>query len=241
MATSVKSMRYSRLRASAGMTYISHPIGISIEELHRDSRFMSISLRTLERWSQLDRWVERRMAFIEEWKAEARKRLTGQLAQARIEELDSLAEIATIGLQKIREDVVAPKSLEGVMRATIDALKYKDELRARIGESVIDDTGTNSGIAKELPSDVTEEAAAAAARAALVARRQPALAASYAAPIATQPAPTSLPAPVVLDINDAVGDLEDEASDLRSETSDFGERGGGEDSADRSDRDQDEG
>lgn len=228
MSKAVKSLRNARLRAEAGLIYVGHPIGISIEELHKDPRFTELSLRTLFRWAQIDRWVERRVSFIEEWKAEARKRLAGQLAQARLDELDLLAEIASSGLQKIREDAVAPKSLEGLMRATVEALKYKDDLRQRIGETVIEEAGTSSTLAKELPKDMTEEAAAAAARAALVARRQ-------GAPMA------SLPAPVVLDINDAVGDLEDEASDLRSETSDFGERGGGEDSADRSDRDQDEG
>lgn len=222
MASTVRALRYSKLRAIAGMTYISHPIGISIEELHGDSRFSCVTTRTLERWSRIDRWVERRVAFIEEWKAEARKRLTGQLAQARIEELESLAEIATVGLQKIREDVVAPKSLEGVMRATIDALKYKDELRARIGESIIDDAGTTGGVSRELPRDITEEAAAAAARAALVARRQPVLPTGEAQLLTSTVSTSSLSEPVVLDIGDAVGDFEDAIGDVRSETTDAG-------------------
>lgn len=218
MSKTVKSLRNARLRAEAGLLYVGHPIGISIEELHKDPRFSELSVRTLFRWAQVDRWVERRVSFIEEWKAEARKRLAGQLAQARLDELDLLAEIASSGLQKIREDAVAPKSLEGLMRATVEALKYKDELRQRIGETVIEEAGSTNTVAKELPKDMTEEAAAAAARAALVARRQ-------------GPPMASLPAPMVVDIGDAIGDLEDEVVDLRSETSDLGEGGGGEDSA----------
>lgn len=218
MSKTVRGLRNARLRAEAGLIYVGHPIGISIEDLAQDPRFAEVSAQTLSRWARVDRWTERRIAFIEEWKAEARKRLAGQLAQARLDELDFLSEIASSGLQKIREDAVAPKSLEGLMRATVEALKYKDELRQRIGDTVIEEAGASGTVAKELPKDMSEEAASAAARAALVARRQ-------------VPASTSLPPAPVIEVSSAVGDVEDEITDLRSEASDFGEYGGGEDSA----------
>jgi hypothetical protein len=202
-----RALKMAKLRAEAGMTYVSHPTGVSIEELHKDPRFAVVALRTMERWSQLDKWVEKRVSFIEEWKAEARKRLAGQLAQARLDELDTLHEIVFSGMQKIREDLVAPKSYEGLMRATVEALKYKDELRQRIGETVIEDAAKDAaGLPKELPKDMSEEAAAAAARAALIARRQPVL-------------PPSIPPTIVVKEDNAIEDVSAEADDLPSEDS----------------------
>jgi hypothetical protein len=200
-----RALKMAKVRAEAGITYVSHPTGISIEELQKDPRFSVVTLRTMERWSQLDKWVEKRVNFIEEWKSEARKRLAGQLAQARLDELDTLHEIVFSGMQKIREDLVAPKSYEGLMRATVEALKYKDELRQRIGETVIEDAAKDAaGLPKELPKDMSEEAAAAAARAALIARRQPVL-------------PPSIPPTIVVKEDNAFEDVSAEADDLRPE------------------------
>jgi hypothetical protein len=205
-----RALRNAKLRAQAGMTYISHPSGISIEELQRDPRFSVVTTRTLERWSRVDSWVERRIAFIEDWKTEARKRLAGQLAQARIDELQTLDEIVGSGMQKIREDLVAPKSYEGLMRATVEALKYKDELRQRIGETVIEDAAKDAaGLPKEMPKDMSEEAAAAAARAALIARRQRVL-------------PPSAPAADVVEQGNAFDDVSTETGDLRPEDPEAG-------------------
>jgi hypothetical protein len=205
-----RALRNAKLRAEAGMVYISHPTGVSIDDLQQDARFSTVSLRTLERWSKVDRWVDRRMSFIEDWKTEARKRLAGQLAQARIDELQTLDEIVGSGMQKIREDLVAPKSYEGLMRATVEALKYKDELRQRIGETVIEDAAKDAaGLPKEMPKDMSEEAAAAAARAALIARRQRVL-------------PPSAPAADVVEQGNAFDDVSTETGDLRPEDPEAG-------------------
>lgn len=208
-----KALRHAKLRAEVGMVYVSHPTGISIEDLQKDPRFSSVAVRTLERWSKIDQWVERRMNFIEEWKTEARKRLAGQLAQARLDELQTLDEIALSGLQKIREDTVAPKSYEGLMRATVEALKYKDELRQRIGETVIEEAAKDAaGLPKEMPKDMSEEAAAAAARAALIARRQRVL-------------PPSAATVDVVQQDNAFGDVSTETGDLPPEDSELGDQG----------------
>lgn len=166
------ALKNARLRVQAGLAYVGHAQGVSLEDLSKDSRFSAVSLRTLERWCKADKWVEQRQSFISNWQEMARKRLAGQLAQARIDELDLLEEIQDAGLAKIRQDAVAPKSLEGVMKATIEALKYKDELREKIGADVIDKTVEGAtGLPAELPPDLTEVEAAEAARAVLAVKR----------------------------------------------------------------------
>lgn len=188
-ALATGGMKNARLRREAMLRYVCDPNGLTIEELAQHPMFKgAISQRTLERWASADRWVDERQKFIADWAAKARERLGNRMVQERIKEMDVLSEIVEVGVSKIRGDLVAPKSLEGVIKAVIDGLKYKDELRQAIGDDIIDKTVEGAkGLPAELPPDLPEIDAAAAARAALIAKREKRRAGLLPASASSQP------------------------------------------------------
>ena len=166
--------RNGRLRADAGLAYMSDPGCSSIEKLSQDSRFNSVSKRTLERWASEDGWVERKQSFLAKWTEAAREKLGSQLMQARIAEMEQLLELREIGMSFARDPTVRPKSWEGAVRG------------------VLDTNGRIEGLAKELSGDLMPPGSAnlkvevdmsdgelnAAAQAILEQRRQARLAAA---------------------------------------------------------------
>ena len=134
--------RNGRLRADAGLAYMSDPACSSIEKLSKDPRFDSVSKRTLERWATEDGWVERKQKFLAKWTEEAKKKLGSQLMEARIAEMEQLLEMRDIGMSFVRDPTVRPKSWEGAVRG------------------VLETNGRIEGLAKDLSSDLMPPGAA---------------------------------------------------------------------------------
>ena len=127
----------AHLRVLAGIEYASNPECPSIEQLHRDSRFSGVSLRTLERWASEDKWTERRRESVDKWSEFARAQLGTAIARKRIEDLELL--------ERLREDAVAmltpgegepslqPKSWDAVVNMISKLTTQLDDLRSQIG------------------------------------------------------------------------------------------------------------
>jgi len=166
-----KRLKNARLRATAGLRYVTDPTNPTLEKLHMDERFSKVSLKTLERWSREDRWMEQRQAFIARWTEQARERLGSRMAQERIAELDLLDDMRQMGLERLHESTTIPKSTEGMMKAILDIMKYKDELRTKIGGEIVGSVGSGRGLPTTEPENVNPQNLAEIATQALAQRR----------------------------------------------------------------------
>lgn len=150
------SRQNGKLRLDAGLAYMTHPTGTTIEELHADPRFSVVSKRTLERWSSEDMWVERRTEFLQAWAEQAKQRLGTELTKARMQEMKDLQEVREIAMEKIRDEMTAPKSLEGMIKALVEIGKREEAVAVGVaGEMMPGDT--QMGIAAAAEHKLTED------------------------------------------------------------------------------------
>lgn len=144
MTKDERRKRKAALRVQAAMEYISNPSMPTVADVHADSRFHGVSRRTLERWCLVDRWVERREEFTKAWMDEARSKLGTRLAQERLHELEMLRHLKNLGLGKVEDPMLLPKSWEATVKVILDIAKREDELRQAIGDEVIGSTPSNT-------------------------------------------------------------------------------------------------
>lgn len=170
--------RNGRLRADAGLAYMSDPACSSIDKLSKDPRFSSVSKRTLERWASEDGWVERKQSFIAKWTEEAKKKLGSQLMEARITEMEQLLEMREIGMDFVRDPTVRPKSWEGAVRGVLETNTRIENLTKELSNDLMP-PGSSSNVIVEV--DMSEGELDAAAQAILEQRRQKRLTAAQEA------------------------------------------------------------
>lgn len=126
-----------KLRLDAGLVYMTHPTGTTIEELHKDPRFAVVTARTLERWSSDDKWVERRTEFLQAWAEQAKAKLGTELTKARLQEMSDLQEVRLIAMDKIRDEMTAPKSLEGMIKALVEVGKREESVAVGVANEMM--------------------------------------------------------------------------------------------------------
>ena len=165
--------RNGRLRADAGLAYMSDPGCSSIEKLSQDPRFNSVSKRTLERWASEDGWVERKQAFLVKWTAAAREKIGSQIMQSRIAEMEQLLEMRDIGMSFVRDPTVRPKSWEGAVRGVLETNGRIEGLTKELSSDLMPPGAANI----KVEVDMSEGELDAAAQAILEQRRQKRLAA----------------------------------------------------------------
>ena len=166
--------RNGRLRADAGLAYMSDPGCSSIEKLSQDPRFNSVSKRTLERWASEDGWVERKQAFLVKWTKAAREKIGSQIMQSRIAEMEQLLEMRDIGMSFVRDPTVRPKSWEGAVRGVLDTNGRIEGLTKELSSDLMPPGSANL----KVEVDMSEGELDAAAEAILEQRRQKRLAAA---------------------------------------------------------------
>lgn len=166
------SRQNGKLRLDAGLVYMTHPKGMTLEELHADSRFGTVTLRTLERWSSEDKWVERRAEFLQAWAEQAKQKLGSELTKARLQEMKDLQEVRMIAMEKIRDEMTAPKSLEGMIKALVEIGKREEAVSIGVVQEMLPE-GSNSrmGIAAAADHKLTEDERRALTRTILRTRR----------------------------------------------------------------------
>jgi hypothetical protein len=125
-----------RLRAEAGIYYMTHDTP-TLEEMSQDPRFSNVTLKTLERWSKDDQWVERRAAFFQAWKQRANQRLGTELCRLRQRDLADLETVRSLALEKLNDGLLEPKSWEGVAKILLDATEHRDRIAAAIGNELM--------------------------------------------------------------------------------------------------------
>ena len=167
--------RNGRLRADAGLAYMSDPGCSSIEKLSQDPRFTSVSKRTLERWASEDGWVERKQAFLAKWTKAAREKIGSQIMQSRIAEMEQLLEMRDIGMSFVRDPTVRPKSWEGAVRGVLDTNGRIEGLTKELSGDLMPPGSANL----KVEVDMSEGELDAAAEAILEQRRQKRLAAAH--------------------------------------------------------------
>lgn len=163
----VRKLRNARLRGLAQTEYVASPHSPSIEDLHNDSRFKHLHIRTLERWAKQDHWVEKRKQYYEQWTNEVRARLGSQMVKHRVEEIALLNELKAMAMDKLKDEMTLPKSFEGVMKVLVDVIRTSDDLRDKItNELAVGGTTVVEGkvaAPDEIEYDSAELEAAAAA------------------------------------------------------------------------------
>lgn len=131
----------AHVRILAGIEYATNPETPSIEQLHRDPRFSSVSLRTLERWAAEDRWTDRRREFVDKWTEYARAQLGTKLAQKRIQDLEMLEMLRQGAIDQLGDPELRPKSWEGVVALAAKLTNQLDEIRRQIGGEMLESIG----------------------------------------------------------------------------------------------------
>lgn len=150
----------SGLRRAALLDYVRSDEGLTIRQLHEMPEYAHLAIRTLEKWSTIDRWSERRKAWIEGFLKRAENRLGNDIIQSRIKELRALESIKDAldraGVVQNPDGSVVltlvPKTLEGWARVRLDYGEALERLRAGLGEHIIPQF---SPVA--LPSDQEQE------------------------------------------------------------------------------------
>lgn len=162
------------LREVARAIYVTHPDGVTLEELAEDPRFAGISSATLQRWSAQGKWSDERKAIIEAQSARLRedlkKQLWSRITEVRVNQIRDV-EVFRSKLNAALA-VAVPRSVEGVIKAGIELMKWELELKQGIAQEIVPPTGAGGGGAQIDPrDDLTREEVLDAARIVLEARR----------------------------------------------------------------------
>lgn len=141
--------RDPKLRAEAGIFYMTDQNGPTLEEMSKDQRFAKVSLKTLERWSKEDKWVERRSIFFQTWAARARERIGTELCRLRQRDLADLETVRALALDRLNDEMVLPKSWEGVAKILLEATEHRDRIATAIGVELMPGQGEQKQVTPE--------------------------------------------------------------------------------------------
>lgn len=162
----------AKLRVDSALLYVTHMDLLTIEEVHATPPFDTVPLSALKRWAAEDDWEGQREQHVRAWQAEAKRRIASRQAQARVDDLSSLEEMITIGMDKIRGRTVEPRSLEGLMKVVSELFGRREELREAIGGEFLAPSAAAAGLpSTKAPTGMDVQTMEAAARAALEIKR----------------------------------------------------------------------
>lgn len=136
-ASALPQVELDTLRKNAELIFTSDPSNRNLAELQRDPRFQVVSLATLEQWSREDGWEAKRSAFIETWNKEAQRRLGKKYAAERVNDLSKLERVSAILMEKLMDEALQAKSVEGAANALVNVLKMKDDLLVKVADEIL--------------------------------------------------------------------------------------------------------
>lgn len=163
------------LREMARAIYVTHPDGVTLEELAEDPRFAGlVTFQTIAKWSAAGKWAEERKRILEQQSAKLRedlkKELWSRITSVRVKQISD-AELMRTKLNAALSTAI-PRSLEGVVKAGIELMKYELELKQGIAQEIVPPSGGGGGGAQLDPRDeLTNTEVLDAARIVLKARR----------------------------------------------------------------------
>jgi hypothetical protein len=188
-----------RLRFELAAIYVTHPDGVTLEELAADPRFAGhASLTSLKRWASEDGWVNQRAKVLAEYgdkiKEKLRKELYSRITNVRIGQLAHTDELLKNMLEGAKGADV--KSAEGAAKVAIDLMKWQLELSKDVAQELVPSGG---GSAIDPRNDATDEEMLQAAKIVLMNRRKKVLdsmtidAEAVEVPMKALPAPAPTP------------------------------------------------
>lgn len=162
------------LREMARAIYVTHPDGVTVDEIAADPRFAGrVEASTISRWCSAGGWVDERKAMWGEAMAKLRAQLLNEtvsrIGQVRIEQIktvDAIRKKLMIDLQTAQA-----RSSEGVAKAMIELMKLELELKNGIAAEIAP-SGSSGGGVIDPKNDLTEGEVLDAARVVLQARRK---------------------------------------------------------------------
>lgn len=129
------SQEYIRQRAA--LVYTTDPNGMTIEELHRIDEFKHIPLATLQQWSRLEGWTERRKEVFARWRRQAEDRIGTEISRIRLDELRQLEDIRRIAIRKLKRKATKENSWEGVGNLLLKLNDRLEYLAGMIGKEML--------------------------------------------------------------------------------------------------------
>lgn len=168
-----KKVEWLALRHAACLRYITDHRGISIKKLSEQELFKdSVSYETFQRWSMVDKWVERRSEFFENIRDDIKKNLGKRLVDIQVDQLKELDVLYHESIKKLKAKKLKPKSLEGMITALVKLVTASNELRDKIAKEIVPEhLGGAQGDGMQVTPKLTEEEARAAAMAIIHQRR----------------------------------------------------------------------
>lgn len=164
------------IRRESAIVFATDPHGLSVAELHTDSRFCTIPLKTLQEWCTEDKWVERRAEVFDNWRKQVEDRLGSEMAKARIAEIREwhrVRAVATKLLDPSNPDWAPPKSWEGVARSLLEVNQRLEELAISVSREMLPgQPGGAYGADHAMRSELSLEEVRAATREVLRIRRE---------------------------------------------------------------------
>lgn len=151
------------LRYSAGIFYTTDLGGCTLDDMLRHPIYRDVPRRTLEFWSQHDKWGERRKAVRADWQKIIEDRIGNELAKARAQQLEAMMRVYNVALRKLETEAVEAKSWEGVVMAFTRLIELMEEFREKIGRDLPPvATGMVTAMSPVRPKLTSSEARAAA-------------------------------------------------------------------------------
>lgn len=127
------------IRIMAGQYYAANLNQCSIKEMESHPIF-SVARTSLEKWSRLDRWVERRMEFQETIRHRVQKVLVSEVVQIQMDQLKDLQGLFDKLFRKVFAAVdkvdVETASLPALINAVVKLAELLHEWRLSLGEMV---------------------------------------------------------------------------------------------------------
>lgn len=172
VVTRDESRPSDRLRFELAAIYVTHPDGVTLEELAADPRFVGhTSITSLKRWASEDGWTAQRTKVLAEYgdriKDKLRKELYSRITNVRIGQLDHTSTLLATMLEGAKEADV--KSAEGAAKVAIDLMKWQLELSKDVAQELVPSGG---GSAIDPRNEATDDEVLQAAQIVLRNRRQ---------------------------------------------------------------------
>lgn len=162
-----------RARYEAQAFYVTHPDGVTLEELSRTPHLQAqgVTIDQLKEWSRQDGWVEERRRVLEGFgdklKDQLQRALYSRITKVRVHQLDVVSSLKADLVSKALSAEV--KSAEAAAKVVVDLMKHELDLSAGIAQEMMPASG---GAVIEARNSLTEEEVLHAARIVLAKRRQ---------------------------------------------------------------------
>lgn len=166
------------LRFAAEMYYTLTPGEVSLDAMASVSQFAHLGIKKLQQWADKDSWVARRAQHQDRMRSLLHRRLAQSLVDDRVKQMEDQQWICDEGMSMLENEMLQPKlGWEGMAGTVVATMRNMEQMRKDvITELSGGDAGSQEqqGTMSSFDESITQEEAAAAARA-LVEVRQKAL------------------------------------------------------------------